>query len=198
MCRPQTTRIIVIGGVAAGKTTARAIITKALASLGITPRILGIEEAHRQLCPPPAQPGQYHFDEQDALILERRETQIPEALSLLVKQCQESMDNFVLELAVKDVVEALMDRFATFLPQAIIVNVSAPLSIRLVRNSSRGRLRMPMELFGLLSDSLSSTDRERLRRAGVSLLDISNDGSESHFATSLNRFVLSTFGGCRC
>jgi hypothetical protein len=190
---PQATRIIVIGGVAAGKTTARSIITKVLASLEIMPAILGIEEAHRQLCPPPARPGLYHFDKQGALILERRETQIPQALSLLTEQCQKSMYRFVLELAVKDVTQVLMDRFSEVLPEAIIVHVSAPLSVRLARNSSRGSLRMPMELFDLIPDSLSLADRERLRRAGASLIDVSNDASESDFAARLNHLVLSAF-----
>jgi hypothetical protein len=196
--RRKKVRIIIIGPVAAGKTTARDAIRKALVDRGIMPTVLGIEEAHRQLCPPPDRPGYYHFDEGGALILEQREVQIPEALTLLGDLCWTAKDNLVLELAVQDVAQTLLDGFPAILPESVIAHVNAPLSDRLNRNASRGSLRMPMEVFKLIPVSLSRIDSDRLRKAGASLINLSNNRDKGHFAAKVTRFVNRTFGDEEC
>jgi nucleoside phosphorylase len=202
--RDPSPRIFLTGPPAAGKTTARETVLETLAQGGWgNTRELGMEEALRELLQPDLTASDetskqsYQLDVDGALILNNRETQLPEALALLVDHCfaaDRDGHGFVAEIAYKDPHLVLLGPLRLLLRGALVLHLRAGLEERLRRNQRRGPLRMPEEIVREYQDNLEDAQANALERAGAELrvfhtTRVSPDQTQSEVANTVGNFL---------
>ena len=180
-------KIFIVGPAAAGKTSARRIIKQILAHRDIAVADLSIEDAHRSLCPPPGRLGYYHYDRHGALILEKRDQQIPAALRFLAQACfrASTTTGFIAEFTHSEPTNALQDYFGDTLPNATILQISARLSDRLQRNRMRKRLKIPEEVVTSEVENIDEEGQATLASYGASVYNIKNISSKGAFSRNI-------------
>jgi hypothetical protein len=188
--RLRTPMIFLAGPPAGGKTTARRVITRALRAHGLSIADFSIEEAHRLLCPRPDRPGLYHYEPSGALVLERREEQIPEALALMAEKCKQASDGgFVAEFTHPDTAVVLCSYFAGLMTGATVIYITAPGQVRLQRNQRRRKLRIPQAVVEKAPEELSEEDRAELAARGAGVYTIENRSTKTAFTHAIDTFT---------
>lgn len=159
-------RVFIIGPPASGKSTARLYLEEYLRDMNMDFCSIGIDEAHRELSLAGNCSDQYRIEDDGSLVLLNREVQIPLAVDWLVKWADSQQSSFLLELAHDNVVEALELFNVHVVRHSLLLHVTAPVDLRIERNTKRGESRVPPEIVRSYPDSLRSDEITRLLSLG--------------------------------
>lgn len=149
------------GPPAAGKSTFRATAESWATAQGLDFRSVGIEDIHRQQCPPNRKSKDYYYDGAGALVLLRPDVQIPAAERALLDLVSGRPRLTFAEAGFGSLSSVVQEHPAAF-SNATILYFSAPLGTRLTRNDGRGELRIPPSAVARYPETYTDEDERVL------------------------------------
>lgn len=185
-----------LGPIAAGKSTARRFAAAALRDHGWVGDVITVEECQREVCPPGAGDGRYLYDASGALILLDRDRQAHAARKRFAEKCYLALPKgFIAEIGQPRASQFLFQEARLALSGAIVLHVTAPLTVRETRNGSRTEAneRMPAEVLTWIEEGLSPEDANQMGSAGARVYELDSNVLLENYLDEVRRILVECY-----
>lgn len=195
-------KISLIGLPASGKTTAGGYIHQWSKGQGYDLARRPIDAIHRELFPPggPAEGQEYRYHPGGILEFLQPDILIPQSVCRLIEVCHEDVSaqkGFVMECSISELTGAVRDNVfdvRSLLSGALLIVVSAPLSMRMERNRARSpNERVPDHVMEYNRGEFTLHDYCSVGCCGADVRNVSNTVSVDALKISIYRTLIEFF-----
>lgn len=174
--KPSAPHVLLTGPTAAGKTSLISTIEQVVkAEWKKEFYTVTIESCQRAVCPPNEMHSGYYYDSTGALVLVNRESLALLARAEFIRRCRDALSKAVIaEFGQPDPLRYFIDNLPDFLRGALVLHITAPLTVRASRNASRGELRMPDEVLEWIEEHLDAGASHDLQAIGGHIIEINS------------------------